>query len=179
LTAINAPENGNFFSDPILSTIRGVPMFSNILVAVDGSEHAKQAVHSAAGLAAALGGRLTIVHVMRHMGGNETPQALEHYGQIEHVFINEAQILEQIARTLLNEAETIATTRGAKEIETLIRTGDAAKQIIDICKERKIELVVLGRRGLGDIASLLLGSVSHKVIQLAPCACLTIPVTAP
>ncbi|MCB1819877.1 MAG: universal stress protein, partial [Gammaproteobacteria bacterium] len=36
--------------------------------------------------------------------------------------------------------------------------------------------IVMGRRGLGDLAGLLMGSVSQKISHLAPCPCLTVPV---
>ena len=36
------------------------------------------------------------------------------------------------------------------------------------------DLIVMGRRGLGDLGGLLMGSVSHKVCHLADCACLTV-----
>ena len=47
--------------------------------------------------------------------------------------------------------------------------------IAGYAKANAIDLIVMGRRGLGAIGGLLLGSVSHKVTQLAPCACMTVP----
>ena len=52
--------------------------------------------------------------------------------------------------------------------------GDPARVIAEHAGLHKVDLIVMGRRGLGGLEGLLLGSVSHKVAQLAPCACLTV-----
>ena len=56
----------------------------------------------------------------------------------------------------------------------LTAEGDPAGRILDTAKNGGADLIVLGSRGLTDVASLLLGSVSHKVLHLAPCACLMV-----
>ena len=52
--------------------------------------------------------------------------------------------------------------------------GDAAQEILSYVEAHPKTLVVMGRRGVSTIRGLLLGSVSHKVAQLAPCPCLTV-----
>jgi nucleotide-binding universal stress UspA family protein len=56
-----------------------------------------------------------------------------------------------------------------------VEVGDPAGVIVDIARARGADLIMLGRRGLGTLARLLLGSVSHKVIQVADRPCLTVP----
>lgn len=50
---------------------------------------------------------------------------------------------------------------------TKLVTGDAAEMIIKTAKEEKCDLIVMGARGSGAFSSLLLGSVSHKVLHLS------------
>jgi nucleotide-binding universal stress UspA family protein len=52
--------------------------------------------------------------------------------------------------------------------------GDPAKEILSVAAEEHADIIIMGRRGMGDLAGLLLGSVSHKVSHLAECACLTV-----
>ena len=59
-------------------------------------------------------------------------------------------------------------------VRTVLREGDPAAAIRDLAREEKPDIIVMGRRGLGDLAGLLLGSVSQKVLHLAECACLTV-----
>ncbi len=53
--------------------------------------------------------------------------------------------------------------------------GDPALVIHDRAKALNADLLVTGRRGLGKLSALLLGSVSQKLSQIAPCAHLTVP----
>ena len=62
---------------------------------------------------------------------------------------------------------------GVKEVETVIAAGDPT-QAIETAKARNVDTIVIGSRGLGDLQGLLLGSVSHKVAQMAPCTCIIV-----
>ena len=59
--------------------------------------------------------------------------------------------------------------------QTALEFGDPAGILVDYAKANAIDLVAMGRRGLGTLGGLLLGSVSHKVTQAVPCACMTVP----
>jgi nucleotide-binding universal stress UspA family protein len=75
----------------------------------------------------------------------------------------------------VNEARDVAEVAGTGDIVTSIDFGNPAKHIVHYCRDNDGDLIVMGRRGLGDIASLLMGSVSHKATRLAPRPCRTVP----
>ena len=50
----------------------------------------------------------------------------------------------------------------------------ASKAITSLCEAVKADLIVMGMRGLGEMAGMLLGSVSYKVNHLAPCTCIAV-----
>ena len=54
-------------------------------------------------------------------------------------------------------------------VEGMVLRGRAASEIIDAARELRADLVIVGSRGHGTIASLLLGSVSSEVVDHAPC----------
>ena len=53
-------------------------------------------------------------------------------------------------------------------------SGDAAERLLEYARVQAIDLIVLGRRGVGQIRGLLMGSVSLKVNSLAECPVLTV-----
>ena len=67
-----------------------------------------------------------------------------------------------------------AADAGVAKVRGLVEDGDPAHRIVETAGRENVELIVMGRRGLGDLKGLLLGSVSHKVAQAATCACLTV-----
>lgn len=150
-------------------------MLSTILVAVDGSGNAKAAVDVAAELAAKLAARLLVVNVVAHIGLDRVPEELRSYVELEHLRVTEHELLQGTADAIVADAAQRARERGAADVETLTATGDPAHVIIDTSSKRRVDLIVMGRRGLGTVKGLLLGSVSHKVSQLAECACLMVP----
>ncbi|MCB1512773.1 MAG: universal stress protein [Hyphomicrobiaceae bacterium] len=151
-------------------------MFQNILVAVDGSPHAHRAATVAAAIADKFGAPLTILYVMPRLGSADTPAELTELGRTEHVSLTEADLLRNAAQSVVDAAKDAVTQFGLHNVTTMIDHGDAAERIIACCKRHDIDLIVMGRRGLGDLAGLLMGSVSQKISHLAPCPCLTVPV---
>ena len=80
-----------------------------------------------------------------------------------------------IAERLLGNVERMARARGAEKVTTAVVDGDdPATAILNTLKAKGADTVVMGRRGLGDAAGLLLGSVSHKVCQLSDATCVTV-----
>ncbi|MGH6900632.1 MAG: universal stress protein [Geminicoccaceae bacterium] len=175
-------------------------MLETILVATDGSDHADKAVDWAIELAAKYDARLLLIYVAPH---RDVPPELRRMAEVEHIVepggaetlsvpaadyasgpgvrpdlaetaARNATIHREIGRWLLDGARLRAEERGIKAIETLLEHGDPADQIVRAAKRYRADLVVMGRRGYGDLKGLLLGSVSHKVCQLADTACLTV-----
>jgi nucleotide-binding universal stress UspA family protein len=133
-------------------------MFSHILVATDGSDHARKAVAAAADLARHYGARVTVVTVFEPIPLDlGTPYA-------EHLMARRLATAEE----LLREAAAALERAGvAHETDTL--SGPPARTILDVAMSRKPDLIVLGSRGLGPVGQILLGSVSFRVVQEATC----------
>ena len=149
-------------------------MIKHVLVPVDGSVHANKAVALASDMAEKFGARLTLLHVMAHAGGERVPEELRAYAEIENMRITEHDILQSAANEILETAALVARDHGVGKPQTVCKVGAPARQIIDYVSGANVDLVVVGRRGLGELGELLLGSVSHKVGQLAPCTCVTV-----
>ncbi|GJL83019.1 MAG: universal stress protein YxiE [marine bacterium B5-7] len=145
-------------------------MINTVVVPVDGSTHSKKALNFACEIASKYESGLHLLHV------TEKPmkdQVLA-LGSAS-VFTSGTQAdLNRAARSVIKAAEDIATRKGCKKISTEIGSGDPAKRIIHTIKELDADLVVIGTRGLGELAGMLMGSVSHKVNQLSPCTCIVV-----
>lgn len=149
-------------------------MFRNLLVAVDGSEPARRAVAAAADYAHHAGAKLTLVHVLTRTGRHQVPEELKAFAELEHLRVTEHEIIISAGQELLAKAEQQARDAGAADMATILESGDPTATIADIARREGIDLIVMGRRGLGDLGGLLLGSVSHKVAQAVDCSCLTV-----
>ena len=149
-------------------------MFKKVLVSVDGSEHSKRAVAVGAGLAQQQGAKLTLLHVITHAGGSAVPRELKAFERIEHMRITETDLIESAGQDLLANAASAAAAQGITDCDTQLEHGDPASRITAVAKDKDVDLIVMGRRGLGDLGGILLGSVSHKVAQAVDCSCLTV-----
>lgn len=83
--------------------------------------------------------------------------------------------VQDAANRILDDAKTTASEAGYDIRGSLIKHGDPGDEILSIAKEKKADLIVTGRRGLGNIAGLLIGSTSQRIAHHATCAVLSVP----
>lgn len=139
-------------------------MFDKILLAVDGSEHALHAARTAADLARTMKPnefRIVISYDIIPMYLGEP--------NMQYAIDSRKSDAEEILRLAVKEVGSIPC-----EIHTELIEGDAAEAIIDVAATRKSDVIVMGSRGLGRLAGLLLGSTSQKVLAHAPCPVLIV-----
>jgi nucleotide-binding universal stress UspA family protein len=138
-------------------------MFKHILLAVDGSEHALRATEIAADLARSLKAELRIIVV---------------YDPIP-LYLGEPN-LQHAINARLKEAHEIldraveAVGEVPADVHTGVIEGNSAEAIIEVAQTRECDLIVMGSRGRGRLAGLLLGSNSQKVVSHAPCPVLIV-----
>lgn len=147
-------------------------MIKLILIATDGSEHADKAVKLGAEMAKAHGAQIILLHALPESYENQIPQEYLKWAEIEHVAGGD--VLHIVGDEILKRAEALAKQNGAEKIECLLPMGPAAKSIVKAAKSKHADIIVVGCRGLSDVEGLFLGSVSHKVSNLAPCSCVTV-----
>jgi nucleotide-binding universal stress UspA family protein len=80
----------------------------------------------------------------------------------------------QYADFLVGQARQSALEHGAPEVESRAVSGNPAEEVVAFARDREADLIICGSRGFGRVKSLLLGSTSHKITQLAECSCLTV-----
>lgn len=140
----------------------------HVMVATDDSKGANRAVDVAAELAKALGGDLLIATVADTLLGEEARLMARAEGSI-------GDAMEALMTRTLKAAEARARRLGVSQVELRSGSGDVAQSLINIAASSSVEIIVLGRRGRGQLAGLLLGSVSQKLVSLAPCAVVVVP----
>jgi len=145
----------------------------SILAAVDGSETSMRAVELASELAAKFGAELLLVDVVEH--GSPPDWVLAEYVRLDQIRGDMGQFAESFARDALEKARAQAMAHGAGRIRSEIRFGDPAEEILKFREETGADAVIVGRRGRGRLAGLLLGSVSQKIASLAPCMVVVAP----
>ena len=139
-------------------------MFERILLAVDGSEHALHAARTAAELARTMKPaefRIVVSYDMIPMYLGEP--------NMQYAIDGRKNDAEEILAEAVKEVGSIPC-----DIHTELIEGSPAEAIIDVAATRKSDVIVMGSRGLGRLAGLLLGSTSQKVVAHAPCPVLIV-----
>lgn len=150
-------------------------MYSNILVALDGSDTSSRALDAALNLAAETGARLTPVYVVDFL-----VPAYDMYGYDPSILVDAfreegLRVTEDAARRL--KARDVA---GTPQISNVEPAGeDIPHRIVRLADETEADLIVMGTHGRRGVQRLFLGSVAERVLRLATCPVLMIPAHCP
>jgi len=139
-------------------------MFRTLLLATDGSENARRATEAAIELASGLSLSFLVVHVV---GKAPSEAQLVRGGLDVHALLEaEARRAAKPTLDLLDKAKVQYTLRAS--------LGDPAAVILGLVEKEPVDLIVLGSHGLGALSGLVMGSVSQKLVHLAPCPVLIV-----
>ncbi len=127
-------------------------MISKILLATDGSAHSERALNYARYLAQELGAEVVVFNAYHYLPDYVSPSTAE-----------------ELLRGAREAAQAIVD-RAASELEpagilvkAMIAQGTAAEEILRLADEEGCDMIVVGSRGAGEVAGMLIGSVSQRV----------------
>ncbi|HTX84821.1 MAG TPA: universal stress protein [Streptosporangiaceae bacterium] len=128
-------------------------MYEKILVAIDESEAADRVLTAARELAALAHGEIWILHLREREPSK---------------FMTAANETTEDAQATVDSAVQKLTAAGITTAGTVRDAifGYAAREIVAEAKDRDAGVIVMGSRGRGDLAGLLIGSTAHKVLHL-------------
>ncbi len=138
--------------------------FSSILVCVDNSKQSQKALSRAISVAEKFDSKLSILMVVEESKVNFWDDTEFKVGaERPQIHLKKESKIYQQAEKILNDL----TKRVPSQINcvTEILTGDPAKVIVNYSKKKKLDVIIMGSRGLGGFSKLLLGSVSNKVVD--------------
>ena len=138
------------------------------ILAVDGSDNSYEAVHALKYFARAE--QLTLLHAL-NVPRPAYPMMLPEVA--EDLYKTVEQNMREDGERLLDRVQSLLPLHAGPTTKHL-RIGSPAEVIVSMAEEQKADLIVMGARGLGPIKERLLGSVSHRILTLAPCATLIV-----
>ena len=134
-----------------------------ILVPIDFSENAEQALEYACAFAGKLGSTVRLIHAF-----SKPPSGLQ-------VALSEG-ILENLVKEHRDELEKLAASRAGQVSfgEPVVEVGDPRDTILDTVKAVGADLIVRGTHGRRGLTRVMMGSVAEDVIRNAPCPVLVV-----
>ena len=143
------------------------PTIQRILVAVDGSENAKRAATRAIEIAKRLDAELHIVNVI--------PIPVLATGAMAPSMETYFDSMEKEGKGIVDEIAAIAQKQGVKVTMVILdNVTSTVYAITNYAEQKRIDLIVVGSRGLGGFKRMLLGSVSSGVLNHATCSVLVV-----
>ncbi len=142
--------------------------YRSIICPIDGSKLSEKAEEAAAYLSKLSGARLILLHVVEkwyHSSYMATDS--KQWDTLHNEWLNDG-------RKLLEREEDKLRKEGVINIETVLRDGDAAYEIVAVAKERRADIIVMVTHNYSAVGKLFMGSVIDSVTKKAPCPVLWI-----
>ena len=139
-------------------------MFKTVLWATDGSESADRALPYAKELVARDHGTLIVVHCIETFAAHHAAGLPVHPDEDELKAKVNRQVEQLSSEGIDVRAEVHAT-----------HAPGAAHLITDVAREANADAIVVGTRGHTALAGLLVGSVTHRLLHIAPCPVMAVP----
>lgn len=131
-----------------------------ILVPIDFSGCARKALQYALPLAKEHGAALTLLYIVQPYHGSREFAAID-YAQLEASLKESGE--KELAKLAVDEV------RGEVSVDTLVRVGSPAREIIETARRLPADLIVISTHGRTGLKHVFLGSVAEHVVQRAPC----------
>lgn len=139
--------------------------YKKIMVTLDGSDFAAQALPHAEGLAKNFGAELILFRVV--------PDAKNYTEPIEEGYYRVMDERQQhFADDAMNRMDELVNHLKLQHInvQPVVDVGHPASKIVDYAKEHDVDLIVICTHGRTGLARWVYGSVAHRVLQHAPCS---------
>jgi len=136
--------------------------YRTVLVGTDGSDTSFRAVDRAAALAADAGAQLLIVSAYQPADEASLGRERDILGAESYQLVGSAPAEDNVGR-----ARDRARRAGLEQVETLAVQGDPVDVLRKVAEDRKVDLIVVGNRGLNRLGGRLLGSVPADVARRA------------
>ena len=140
-----------------------------ILLAVDGSKPSFDASSEAIDLAKKLNGELIVIHIIssdiryNYLEDTITPR-------LPRALKDVMMVAMQKGETHVGKVKKMAKLKGVKvTTEVVLGISSVVKEIVEYAEKNKIDMIVVGSRGLSGIKKMLLGSVANGVVTYAHC----------
>jgi nucleotide-binding universal stress UspA family protein len=139
--------------------------YQTVLVGTDGSDSSFRAVDRAAALAADADAQLVVVCAYHPASAREVAEAGDALGRDVAYQVVGSTPAEETLRTAADRAKAA----GATNVRTEAVTGDPVCTLVRAVEQHRVDLLVVGNRGLNTLAGRLLGSVPSDVSRQARC----------
>lgn len=141
-------------------------MFDTLVVATDGSGSVARAVDAALDLAARFAATVHALYVIDESRVDTLPERIQ--GDVRRALDDQGQ-------AALDEVESANAARPASvDLETAVRVGRPATEIVGYVRDIDADAVAMGTRGRSGEHSYLLGSVAERVVRSCPAPVLTV-----
>ena len=143
---------------------------SKILVAVDGSDPSFNASTYAIDFAKINGAELIVLYIV-----SPVPYSQFEYANIGRMKEIESNEMEKAQREVVDKVKQKATENNVSvKTEVLIKYTSVVKEIVEYAEDNKVDMIVIGSRGVTGLKKILLGSVANGVVTYSHCPVLVV-----